>query len=198
MSDDLQRAAEMHFERGSQFDEAGARTRAIAEWQAALDCDPAHIAARFNLAIAYAEEGNLDQAIAELREVIRHDPFDLEARHELAALYWEAERESEAIDQLRQILNLAPGDADAAHQLAGIYLDQEMWDEAAGALEAGGFLEADADLWVELGNAYEQQRRTDDAILAYRCALAAQLDHPDALHALERLHVPVAESDDPG
>lgn len=110
----------------------------------------------------------------------------------------EQARPDDAVNQLRQILNIAPGDGDAAHLLAQVYLDQEMWDEAAGALEAGALLEADADLWFELGQAYVRQNRQDDAILAYRRALVCQPEHHDATHALRSLGVPIEEALDAG
>ena len=194
---DLSRAAEEHFARGVSFDESGHEERAIAEWQQAIELDPQHIGAHYNLGIAYADEGQSELAIAELREVLRLDPFDTEARRELAEIYLEADRHEDAIEQLRQILNIAPGDGEAAHELASIYLDRDMIDQAAGALEAGAMMEEDADLWFRLGQAYERDRRRNDAILAFRRALVIFPEHREAARALELLHVPIEEPPDP-
>jgi tetratricopeptide (TPR) repeat protein len=196
MATDLRRAAEEHFARGNQFDESGLRDRAIAEWQEAVELDPDHGDAHFNLGIAYAEQGDDDHAIIELREVIRLEPFDTQARRELAEIYLAQDRLDDAVNQLRQTLNLAPGDGAAAHLLAQAYLGAEMWDQAAGALEAGAMLAEDADLWFQLGQAYERARRLDDAILAYRRARVAQADHRDTTRALQRLRVPLEEPPD--
>lgn len=197
MTDDMHRQAEEHFKRGNQFDENGHREHAIKEWLDAIELEPSHAGAHFNLGIAYAEEDDDARAVNELREVIRLDPFDTEARRVLAEIYLDAEQADEAINQLRQLLNIDPGDSATAHLLAQTYLDFEMWDQAAGALESGALLEQDADLWFELGKAYEfQQRRLDDAILAYRRALIAQPEHPGALQALQRLNVPIEEPPD--
>jgi cytochrome c-type biogenesis protein CcmH/NrfG len=106
------------------------------------------------------------------------------------------DRFEDAVNQLRQALNIAPGDGEAAHLLAQAYIDHEMWDEATGALESGAMTEQDAGLWFELGQAYEREHRIEDAILAYRRTLAAQLDYGDALSALARLHAPAEEPPD--
>jgi tetratricopeptide (TPR) repeat protein len=196
MTDDLRRAAEEHFQRGNQFDENGHAEHAITEWQEAIDLDPNCVEAHYNLGIAYADEGNYDLAIMELREVIRLDSLDLDARRELTEVYLEAQKPEEAINQLRQILNIAP-DGAAARLLAQTYFDLERWDEAAGALEAGAMLEQDADLWFELGKAYElHQHRLDDAILAYRRAVIANPEHVGARDALRRLNVQIEEPPD--
>jgi tetratricopeptide (TPR) repeat protein len=194
---DLSRAAEEHFARGVSFDESGYEERAIAEWQQAIELDPQHVGAHYNLGIAYADEGHTELAIAEMREVLRLDSFDTDARRELAEIYLETDRYEDAIEQLRQILNIAPGEGEAAHELARIYLDRGMIDQAAGALEAGAMMEEDAELWFRVGQAYEQGKRKEDAILAFRRALVIFPDHREAARALELLHVPIEEPPDP-
>ncbi len=198
MTDDLRRAAEEHFERGNQLDENGHRQAAIKEWQEAVHLDPEHAAAHYNLGIAYADEGELELAVTALREAIHLDPFDIDARRELADLYLELDQPDEAINQLRQALNTVPSDAETANLLAQAYLDQGKWDAAAGALESGGMLEEDADLWLELGRAYARENRMEDAILAYRRALVSQPGHSGAEQALRALHVPIEEPPEPG
>ncbi len=197
MDDDLQHAAEEHFARGNAFDENGERERAIKEWRETVELNPDHAAAHFNLGIAFSEAGETDLAIEQLREAIRLDPFDSEARRELAQVYVESDRPDDAVNVLRQSLNMMPGDAETAHCLAEIYLDQALWDEAAFALEAGGMLEEDADLWFDLGNGYAGEDRQEDAILAYRRALVCQPVHREAEEALRRLRVPIEEPPDP-
>lgn len=197
MTTETRRTAEEHFKRGNQFDENGQREPAIKEWLEAIDLNPEHVGAHFNLGVAYAEEDDAARAIRELREVIRLEPFDTGARRVLAEIYIDADQPDEAINQLRQILNVDPNDGEAAHLLAQTYFDFEMWDQAAAALEAGGMTEQDADLWFELGRVYEmQQRRIDDATLAYRRALIARAEHDGATRALRRLKVPLEESSD--
>jgi tetratricopeptide (TPR) repeat protein len=196
MSQDLRRAAKEHFQRGNSFDENGYDERAIAEWQEAIHFDPDHAGAHYNLAIAYADDGDTGLAINEFREVLRIDPFDTDARRELAQVYLEADRIDDAVNQLRQTLNIAPGDADAAHRLAVIYLDQGMIDQAAAALESGAMDEEDAELWYQLGKAYDKEGRRDDAILAFRRALISSPAHREAERALQSMHVPIEEPPD--
>ena len=197
MTDDLHHAADEHFDRGNALDENGNRDAAIKEWQHAVELNPDHVAAHFNLGIAYADEGEDELAISQLREAVRLDPFDIEARRELADVYLEQDRFDDAINQLRHVLNIMPSDGETAHLLAQAYLDNELWDEAAGALEAGAMLDDDADLWFQLGHAYENGNRQEDAILAYRRALVCIPEHRGAAEALRTLHVPLEEPPDP-
>ncbi len=196
MTDELRRAAEKHFEQGNRLDENGHREAAIKEWEEAVHLDPELAAAHFNLGIAYADEGEMDLAVNALRQAIHLDPFDVDARRELADIYLELDQSDEAVNQLRQALNIVPSDAETAHLLAQAYLDQGKWDEAAGALESGGMLEEDADLWLELASAYARENRNEDAILAYRRVLICQPEHRAAAQALHALHVPLEEPPD--
>ncbi len=198
MHQDLHHEAEEHFARGNLFDENGDREHAIKEWLEAVHLYPDHAAAHFNLGIAFSEAGDNALAIEQLREVIRLEPFDVEARRELAAVYEEADRTEDAINALRQSLNIMPGDAESAHDLADLCLNQGLWDEAASALEAGGLLDKDADLWYDLGKAYEDEDRLEDAILAFRRACICHPGHRAAEEALQRLHVPIEEPPDAG
>lgn len=190
---ELQRAARGHFERGNALDENGDRSRAIAEWLEAVHLDPDLAAAHYNLGIAFAERGESQIAEEQLRLAIGIDPFDIEARLELVRNYLDEEQTEAAINQLRQILNIAPGDGEAARLLAELYLDQGRVDESVGALESGGMVEEDADLWVELGRVYEAERRFEDAILAYRRALVCRPGYTPAEQGLVGLDAPTDE-----
>src|SRR5574340_1245870 len=197
MEDELKREATEYFASGNALDETGDRAGAIRAWKEAIRLDPEHAAAHFNLGVAFAEDGDSDLAIEQLREAIRLEPFDSEAQRELADVYLDADRPDDAINVLRQSLNVVPGDAETASALAAIYLDQALWDQASAALEAGGMLEQDADLWYDLGKGYSTAGSSQDAVLAYRRALICHPGHRAAEEALERMGVPTEEPTDP-
>lgn len=196
-------AAEVHFNQGNVFDDDGQRAQAIQEWERAVQLDPEHGGAHYNLGLAYADDGKTEFALFELRQAVKLDPFDTDAAHDLADLLLEQERVDEAISVLRQCLTLNPRARESALELATIYLDNEMLDEAfgaldqaAGALELESSTEEDAELWFELGQGYTDAGRIDDAILAYRRAIGANPDHPDAIAALREMGMPIEEPDD--
>lgn len=190
---DLQREALRHFERGNALDESGDRDGAIAEWLEATHLDSQLAEAHYNLGVAFAEQGDNQVAMEQLREAAALDPFDSEARLELASVLVAEQQVDAAIEQLRHVLSVFPDNTAAARFLAETYLDQESWDEAAAALETSGMGEEDAELWLELGDGYENQRRYQDAILAYRRALICQPENSQALHALSILHAPAEQ-----
>ncbi|MBI5032735.1 MAG: enhanced serine sensitivity protein SseB C-terminal domain-containing protein [Chloroflexi bacterium] len=196
-------AGEFHFNRGNECDDKDNRAQAIKEWEKAIELDPNHGGAHYNLGLAYADEDKLEFAIYELRQAQTLDPFDTDAAHDLADLLLQEERVDEAIKVLHQSLSLNPRDRESALELATVYIDNDMLDEAFGALDqaAGAMdfetsMDEDAGLWFELGQAYSNQDRIDDAILAYRRAVAAN-GHPEAIAALENLNVPIEEPPDP-
>jgi len=189
--DDRIVAAEAHFQRGNAHAENQEREAALREWQHAIELDPAHAGAHFNLGVAHADADDTDAAISELKHAVRLAPFDLEMRRELADVYWQADQVDEAINQLRQALRLAPGDSETAHMLADAYLDQEMWDQAAAALEMGEMFPEDAEAWFQIGQAYENEGRRDDAALAYRRVRLIEPDHVHATRALKRMRAPL-------
>ncbi len=193
MSDDFKREAEAHFERGNQLDQAGDREGAVREWIDAVSLDPELGPAHFNLGIAHADNGDLEHATRELYEAVHLDPFDMDARRELAQLLFELDRVDEGISQLRQALNIVQNDPESAHMLAQAYIEREDWDRAVGALDSGGMLDEDADLWYILGKAYLGDRQNEDAILAFRRALVCNPEHRDSEEMLRQLHVPVED-----
>ena len=196
-------AAEYHFNQGNTLDDDDKRAQAIKEWEQAVELDPNHGGAHYNLGLAYADEDKIEFAIYELRQAQTLDPFDTDAAHDLADLLLQEERVDEAIKVLRQSLAANPRDRESALELATVYIDNDMLDEAfgmldqaAGALDFESALDEDAGLWFELGQAYSNQDRIDDAILAYRRAVAAN-GHPEAIAALQNLNVPIEEPPDP-
>lgn len=196
MGDDEKREAQEHFERGNKLDESGDREGAVREWLDAVNLDTELESAHFNLGIAFADDGDMERAVHELRQVIRLDPFDVDARRELAKMLFEVDRVDEGISQLRQALNIVQNDPESAHMLAEAYVEREDWDKAEGALDSGGMLEEDADLWYQIGKAYLNDRRREEAILAFRRALVCNPSHRESDEMLRQLHVPAEETSD--
>jgi tetratricopeptide (TPR) repeat protein len=77
------RQAEEHYERGDKLDADGDTERAVLEWKRAIELNPNHFGAHYNLGISYADDGYLDAAIEELEMASAVDPDDAEARQEL-------------------------------------------------------------------------------------------------------------------
>lgn len=77
------RQAEDHYERGDQFDAANETEHAILEWKRAIELNPNHFGAHYNLGISYADDGNLDAAVEELEIASAINLDDQDAKREL-------------------------------------------------------------------------------------------------------------------
>ncbi len=77
------RQAEKHYERGDKLDADGDTEHAILEWKRAIELNPNHFGAHYNLGISYADDGNLDAAIEELETASAIDLDDKDAPLEL-------------------------------------------------------------------------------------------------------------------
>ena len=193
---DETRRAKEHFQRGNQFDEKGQSDRAIKEWQAAIDLDPAHAEAHYNLGLAYADVGDPKLAIEELSEVIRLRPSDPDAQRELGRILLEEGYLADAVAHLRQVLDTTPHDREAARLLVEAYLAQSNLVEATRTLDVIGRSADDADWMFDLGKSFERDHKRDQALWAYQRAVAADPKHREAILGIERLTRFASESNE--
>jgi tetratricopeptide (TPR) repeat protein len=106
----LQAAAQEHYQRGVQFMKANNIPQAIAEFQAAVRMDPGNAEAHNNLGVAYSSEpGHLPQAMSEFEAAIRINPDYIDAQYNVgAALAQTPGREREALAHLQIVERLRP------------------------------------------------------------------------------------------
>lgn len=132
----------------------GRITESIAQFDAAVDRDPACVAARVHKAQALfgaAMQGDGDQmaaASAELKEVFRIDPANAEAFCTAANMQFQSGNFTAAEMEYRSAIKLNPGSAQA---------------------------------WTNLGFALAAQKRFEEAVRSFERALSLQSDAPDAL-----------------
>ncbi len=109
-----------------------AAEKAIEEYRAAIDADPASAFLTSGLAELYAKIGSIDDAVVEAQDIIKRDPNNLEARRLLGRIYLrslgglQAGRASEsrlkqAIEQYEQIVRLQPDSMDDHVLLGRLY-----------------------------------------------------------------------------
>ena len=124
--------------------------------------------AHYDLGIAYKEMGLLDDAIQEFRAAMVHPPRVVECLHLIGLCSLDAERADLAVEHLEQLLETSG--ANAEQQLAARF---------------------------DLGRAYAEQGRRDDARAAFEQVLAIRPDYLDTARRLAALGAPPAEADAP-
>jgi tetratricopeptide (TPR) repeat protein/Zn-dependent membrane protease YugP len=150
----------------------GQREEAIKEYTAALQLDPAMIAARYNRGNCYLRLGKLDEAFADLDEAVRLAPSFADARA-LHGAVWSLRGDSDrALADFNEALRLAPQHPGALSCRGNFWLGRDNLDAAladfTAALEkAPGQADVLRDrglCWLQKGVLYRAAADLDESI----------------------------------
>ncbi len=187
------REAEKHYERGDKLDVDGDTQHAILEWKRAIELNPNHFGAHYNLGISQADEGNLDAAIDELEFAFAINPDDADAQRELVRVLYErgedrvahSERTGGKIDWNRA-LEIDPGNVLVHFYLGQAEAQDRQYGNAIRHLRAAiGTNRFFTDAYVKLADAYLADDRPREAIDILRQAL--NVFHPISAHRIAML-----------
>jgi len=118
------------------------------------------------------DQGDPERAVFLAREAVRHAPGMWQPVHTLALSFEKLQRYDVAAVCFRQTLQLCPGHPDAHVQLMGALLREgRALDAEAEAYQRLRQHPYCTGTWCNLGLALRQQRRTAEAIAAYRTGL---------------------------
>jgi tetratricopeptide (TPR) repeat protein len=132
-----------------------------------------------------APPGNvLDQAIAEYEKIVAVQPKDVEDRMVLGQLYTVKHQSQKAEEQFKIAQNLDPDSEEVVLNLARLYAESGDVAHAAKVIEAVSVSDRSAKMEFALGAAYDQLKRTKDAIAAYQRAADMEPEDVDTLRAL--------------
>jgi len=151
-----------------------------------------------SLGSAFFQRGYYDQAETSFRIALRDDPSSAEAQYGLGSVYLKREKNAEARASFEQALKLTPNYPDTApnawNNLGLLATRAGRTSEAIGYFQEA--LRLSPDYWIaleNLGNAYRQQRRWDEARAALERAVAARPGDPEANYSLAMVY---AQTDD--
>jgi tetratricopeptide (TPR) repeat protein len=136
--------------------------------------------------------GRPAEAAESFRAALRLKPDFVDAFFELGTLLHEQRQLDEAAKTFRQLLRVMPAHAPAKLALGAVLIDAGHPDEAETPLQRGVNEAQDprlkARLHGQLGLALRRQRKDEDALVQYDCALALDPGVPDlALHRAQSL-----------
>jgi len=112
--------AEAYFYKGMIYKESGDTTKAISNFQTAVETEPDFYDAYMQIGLLYAAQDN-DIAIKYFDNAINLNANSNEAHYAKAKYYQDKGRISEAIEYYKKIIVSDPQDADAIYNLATIY-----------------------------------------------------------------------------
>ena len=169
--------AERLFAEGVAFHRQGRIAEAGAAYARACEADPAHVAARFNLAVALHDRGAHPEAERAYKDAIALKPDLVQALNNLANLYLEQERLAEAVDALTRATKVAPAFAPPWNNLGNALLKLGRTEEAVAHFSRS--LEMDpafVEARMNLGRALQTLGRPAEALPHLEAALAARPD----------------------
>jgi tetratricopeptide (TPR) repeat protein/peroxiredoxin len=146
----------------------------------------------------FFQRGYFDQAEASFRLALRDDPSSAEGHYGLGSVYLKQDKSQEARDSFERAVKL---NASYPDTLANAWNNLGLLATRDGhAAEAIGYfqeaLQRNPDHWIaleNLGNAYRQQKRWDEARKTLERAVAVRPDDPEANYSLGMVF---AQSDD--
>jgi Flp pilus assembly protein TadD len=151
-----------------------------------------------SLGSAFFKAGYYDPAAAAFQRSLRDDPSSAEAQYGLGSVYLKQEKNVDARASFEQALKLTasyPETVPNAWNNLGLLATREgRTAEAIGYFQEA--LRVSPDYWIalqNLGNAYRQQKRWDDARAVLERAVAARPQEPEANYSLAMVY---AQTDD--
>ena len=178
--------AKVHFSLGLLLAESGEYRMAVNEFQA-IPPGQRDSAAALNIGMAFSKLGDLGAARQSYQEAIRLDPSNIEAFLRLGVEV-AGDNANDAVYWLSQAHEKAPERPDISCLLSEQLIRVRNFERADQILEAavqqhGG----DPMVWQALGDLRAQQRRSQDAVAAYRQCLKLDSRNVNARLALAEL-----------
>ena len=167
-----QQLAEQAYQQGYLLLQRGQASEGEAQWQQALQHDPAHLASREGLAGLYLSQGRQAEAQAILEVARQHHPGHGQFALMLARIRLEQQNLLAAITVLEDGLRVQAQRADYLAFLAALYQRQQAYDLSIAAYQQALSQQAEqASWWMGLGISMEGAERPTEASQAYREAL---------------------------
>jgi len=126
----------------------------------------------------------LDQAIAEFEKIVALQPRSVEDRMVLGQLYTVKHDAKKAEEQFKTAQDMEPDSEEVVLNLARLYAESGDIEHAAKAIEDVPVADRTAKMEFALGAAYDQLKRTKDAIAAYQRAAELEPGDPHTMDAL--------------
>jgi tetratricopeptide (TPR) repeat protein len=160
---------------GLAYAKEGSVEKSIAEFDLAIEFNPAEGELYYNRGISYLMKGDLDQAIAQFRRGLELKPAAVEIHNNLGVALLNKGYPQEALQQFQESLRIEPDNADAHYDLGGLLLKYHKLDEAIGQFREAVALDPEkAEAFDNLGNALAMKGDDDNAIVQYEKALAIE------------------------
>jgi Flp pilus assembly protein TadD len=164
----------------------GDKKKAKEQFIKAIRLNPDQASAQMNLGKLYLDEGSYGKAHDSFERALKVNPDYLEARYNLGLTFLNLQKLDQAEKVFRTLLAVDPNVAEAHHDLGIVRYRQ---DDKQGAVEE--FTQAvrlapnlNADWWNDLGAAFMELSRFEEARQSFGSCVALQPEHSQCLNNL--------------
>jgi tetratricopeptide (TPR) repeat protein len=177
-----------HFRAGLSAKDTGNLQEAVREFEIAVAVDPREASGYINLAYCYRELGDKQKALEVMEKSVAVDPTSVYAWTNLGAAYRDIKDNDRAAEALKKAIDLGPTEADvkfgALASLGDILFDKKEYDKALEYYTlAAEITTEDAALQYQIGAAYYQLERYQDAVAGFKkCAALTKDSDPGLYH----------------
>lgn len=170
---------------------------ATREFRSLLANNPDSAAVHMLMAQALDGTGKTDEAIAEFQAAARVSPREPNVHFGLGYLYWKLQQYDDARREFEAELANDAGHAQSLTYLGDIELKQNNPAGAIAFLEKAVRIRSDIRLaYLDLGSAFQQQKRFPEALKALQRAVQLDPAQPDAHYRLSRVYEALGRSAD--
>lgn len=156
--------------------------------KAALEIDPSHSSARYNIAYFYYEHGELQRALNEYSELLKLNPNDFDGHMGIGLAYFQKGLYKNALLHYKSALDINPDSVGSYTNIGIVYSVIGNAGEAENWFKKGLKIDPNsAETYYNLGYLYEQIGKMEEAIEAYKKALEIRPDYEGAKEKLIEL-----------
>ena len=178
------------YQNADRFDDA------IKAYERTLSLTPEFALAHHNLGIIFESRGQIEPALFHYQKTVALTPNYWQGWSSLAAFYQRQNQPERAIEYYYEVLKIMPNQPTAVDNIHFLLEKSVLESKTEAEREKLTslinqtliYLPQDAMLWNNLGTVYAQQKRYDDARLAYEKALSIQPDFEAAKKNLDVIH----------
>lgn len=161
---------------------------ATQHYKKALEIDPSHRDARYNLALLYHEQGRTEEAIKEYIISLQYRPDDFDTLNSLGLAFFQKGFFEKALALYRKALDIDPESVTPYNNIAMVYavmgkkMEAEKWFKMAIEKDPNS-----AETYYNLGFLYQNNSKLDEAVKAYKKAISIRPDYEEAKDRLREL-----------
>ncbi|MBC7396881.1 MAG: tetratricopeptide repeat protein, partial [Bdellovibrionales bacterium] len=178
-------SADYHFALAQAYSNEGKVDRAIEEYRAAMAYDQESAILHAKLAAEYLKKGSMSYAVDECKASLKIDPSSVDVHLMLGGIYSLNNETDRSLAEYESVLKMDPKNDEAAVFKTQVLAEKDRIDEALKFIR--GFtakVNDSAAAWYYTGKLEQTKEHTNEAISAYRKALAIRSGFSQASLAL--------------